>query len=57
MKKTDWYLASIKPVRVGWYEVRLRTWPWPVMIKWTRRGWKHSIIHVKQWRGLKEKIK
>jgi len=55
VKKTDWYLASIKPVRVGWYEVNMRTWPWPTFVKWTKHGWKSNTGQIEQWRGLKEK--
>jgi hypothetical protein len=54
-KKTNWFPAHVKPVRPGWYEVNMTTWPWPTMIKWTKSGWKYNA--VTEWRGLKEKAK
>jgi hypothetical protein len=54
-KKTNWFPSHIKPVRSGWYEVNMRTWPWPTMIRWTRSGWKSNALQIKSWRGLKEK--
>ena len=57
MKKTDWFAPDVDPVYNGNYEVILDSWPWPTMVKWTKKkGWDlgDSSI-VKHWRGLAEK--
>lgn len=53
MKKTDWFPKKIKPVHLGFYEVNMDSWPWPVMIEWTKDGWA-TDIKIREWRGLTE---
>jgi len=67
MKKTDWFPASVKPVRAGWYER-----DWGSMCTddeaydyWNGRNWFYgdgfwrsvcySAPNNKKWRGLAEK--
>jgi hypothetical protein len=50
---TDWFPADINPVHLGFYEVKIVTWPWPIMIEWFGEKW-DTDIEVKTWRGLKD---
>lgn len=59
---TEWYDASIKPVRKGTYEVKnthTPVWPFPASFtaEWTGRTWKDSdgdkVENVIAWRGMK----
>ena len=58
---TEWYDASIKPVRPGEYEVKnthTPVWPFPASFRatWTGRTWQDSdgekVANVVAWRGL-----
>jgi hypothetical protein len=52
---TEWYPASINPVREGSYEIMTSTeanaWPFPTMATWDGKKWS---IEIAQWRGLTE---
>jgi len=59
---TDWYDASVKPVRKGEYEVKnthTPVWPFPATFRatWSGRTWKDSdgdkVSNIIAWRGLK----
>jgi len=64
MKRTAWYPASVKPVRVGWYEywIPYLDTDW-VMAFWTGETWLERVpgrespqplepLPDGQWRGL-----
>ena len=56
--KTNWYPVTINPIRSGLYEVNMKCWPWPTLVKWYKnKGWKNNAVNIIQWRGLKEKLK
>lgn len=46
MKKTPWFCASVKPVRVGYYEVKRykigRTFPGRTTLLWSGSSWQHT---------------
>jgi hypothetical protein len=62
MKLTEWYPAHIKPVRIGWYEVRSSVVPEGEMmfwdgglLWWTGRGggvFCGPLVPGDMWRGL-----
>lgn len=62
MKRTPWYPASVKPARVGWYEVRLSFDHGPMMERWHWDGeyWTDELqsdvwmCKPDKWRGLTE---
>ena len=45
---------GIDPVYNGNYEVELDSWPWPTLVKWTKKsGWDIGDCSIiKHWRGL-----
>jgi hypothetical protein len=60
-KLTPWYPATVKPVRVGWYEYT----GWGLSVRffdrryWTGKGWRfswerrsYSGLQGDEWRGL-----
>jgi hypothetical protein len=51
---TDWFSFMIKPVRVGWYEVRTTAWPFPHKVEWTGSKWL-TDNEITDWRGITEK--
>ncbi len=66
MRKTKWFPASEKPVRVGWYECRLLPTSHIVARWWNGHSWTLSetcgrssfgIFYWDKWRGLTEEAK
>ena len=55
---TDWFPVEIDPVHEGYYDVQIKSWPWPDRIEWTKEsGWfVDKGIKITHWRGLKEKV-
>lgn len=52
---TDWFPTDVDPVYEGFYEVEVKTWPWPFMCEWLEGAWfVDKGVKIKQWRGLKE---
>ena len=52
---TDWYPVSIKPVRVGYYEILTKesiNWPYPNKGLWDGKKWNFLDHTVTDWRGL-----
>lgn len=66
-EKTDWYPESIKPVRIGLYEIELyfdNSPPHPGFLVWTGEQWRtrdgyQSVFGASgdKWRGLTAEIK
>lgn len=56
MTITEWFPKKIKPVRLGFYEVNMDSWPWPALVEWTMDGW-DTDIKINEWRGLTEEHK
>lgn len=59
MKKTEWFPADVKPVRIGLYETKgylltnMRLW---TGLEWiTPHGRVECVIQEREWRGLAEK--
>jgi hypothetical protein len=51
LEKTDWYPASIKPVRDGRYEVKSKSWGWPYITEWEDGKWITENT-IDEWRGI-----
>lgn len=52
---TDWFPASINPVRVGHYEILTKesiNWPYPNKGYWDGKKWNFLDHTVEEWRGL-----
>lgn len=52
---TDWFPVSIKPVRVGVYEILTKesiNWPHPNKGLWDGKKWNFLDHTVEEWRGL-----
>ena len=55
LEVTDWFPVSIKPVRIGTYEVLTKesiNWPFPNKGHWDGKKWTFLDQTVTQWRGL-----
>ena len=50
-ERTEWYDASVKPSRIGYYEITTAGWDFPQFCEWNGDHW-ISYNEVKQWRGL-----
>lgn len=50
-ERTEWYDASIKPVREGYYECTTSGWDFPQFLHWDGSAWL-SYNEVTKWRGL-----
>ena len=50
-ERTDWYPATIKPERDGYYEITTKGWDFPQFCKWDGDHWV-AYNEVVQWRGL-----
>jgi hypothetical protein len=50
---TDWFDKKVKPVRVGLYEVKTESWPFPQKVEWTGRKWA-TPNKISEWRGITE---
>ena len=48
---TDWFSFMIKPVHIGWYEVRTTAWPFPHKVEWTGSKWL-TDNEITDWRGI-----
>lgn len=52
---TDWFPVSVKPVRVGVYEILTKesiNWPYPNKGLWDGKKWNFLDHTVEEWRGL-----
>ena len=52
---TDWFPVSVKPVRVGFYEILTKesiNWPYPNKGLWDGKKWNFLDHTVQEWRGL-----
>lgn len=52
---TDWFPVSVKPVRVGYYEILTKesiNWPYPNKGLWDGKKWNFLDHTVEEWRGL-----
>lgn len=52
---TDWFPVSIKPVRIGHYEILTKesiNWPFPNKGYWDGKKWNFLDHTVEEWRGL-----
>ena len=63
MDRTDWYPKKVKPVRVGIYEIKTKSWPYPQKAKWNGKKWFVKDVDINEfdlevkvdeWRGLTE---
>lgn len=57
-KRTPWYPASVKPVRVGWYEFKCAGLIGFTEARWDSNAWRFTDDNVlipipgDEWRGL-----
>lgn len=57
LERTDWFDASVNPVRVGRYEVETEAWPYPQYSNWDGEKWgrwEDDDAVITKWRGLAE---
>lgn len=62
MKKTPWFKGSLKPARVGQYEVKCADWTFygPIVFdgyEWRDSDGRQPLFHCCRWRGLQEPAK
>ena len=53
-ERTEWYPAKFEPIRLGMYEVKTKSWPYPHKIEWDGDGWNTGDNEVTEWRGITE---
>lgn len=54
-ERTEWFDASVKPVRDGYYEITTKGWDFPQLCKFENGEWEYwNNGDIKQWRGLAE---
>ena len=60
LEKTEWYPASVNPVRVGVYEIKTESWPYAQRQEWDGEKWCWIGTNdafpnkVSEWRGITE---
>jgi hypothetical protein len=57
LERTEWFDASVNPVRVGRYEVTTVAWDFPQYCEWNGKTWSRwegDELVVTKWRGLAE---